>query len=134
MEEKQDKIVDVAKAHLINLKDKHSILSKRLEHLKILNDSDFTPLNPTRKFEEDANYVMTERDLIVNSLITEINKLEGQIEGQEELIYKLSKEGQEEYEKELQMIADNNFMKTRIKELEKELEDYKSDIEQPVTK
>jgi len=122
MEKGQERIIEVAKNHLDNLKDKQKILKNRLEYIKLIDDVQFMPNNPSRKFEEDANYVMTERDLYLNSLETEINKMDGQIEGQEELIFKLSEEGMKQYEEGLKREKEYNDLEYKVQELELKLQ------------
>ena len=134
MDEKlqEDKLLQVAKNVRDNLSDERNILMNRLEMFNKLGDEMFMPATPNKPFEEDINYVMNEKDLVMNQVKMHIDKLEGQILGQEELIFKMSDEGASEHQRQLDMIQENNELKSKVEKLEnimKQIEDGKENNE-----
>ena len=118
-EEKQEKqLLEVAKNIRDNLSDERNILMNRLDMLSKLEDAEFMPVNPNKPFEESIDYVMNEKDLVLNKIKMHIDKLEGQILGQEELIFKMSDEGASEHQRQLDMIQENTELKAKVEKLE----------------
>ena len=118
-EEKQEKqLLEVAKNIRDNLSDERNILMNRLDMLSKLEDAEFMPVNPNKPFEESIDYVMNEKDLVLNQIKMHIDKLEGQILGQEELIFKMSDEGASEHQRQLDMIQENTELKAKVEKLE----------------
>ena len=118
-EEKQEKqLLEVAKNVRDNLSDERNILMNRLDMLSKLEDAEFMPVNPNKPFEESIDYVMNEKDLVLNQIKMHIDKLEGQILGQEELIFKMSDEGASEHQRQLDMIQENTELKAKVEKLE----------------
>ena len=126
-EEKQEKqLLEVAKNVKDNLSDERNILMNRLDMLSKLGDDAFMPVTPNKPFEESLDYVMNEKDLVLNQIKMHIDKLEGQILGQEELIFKMSDEGASEHQRQLDMIQENTELKSKVDKLEsivKQIED-----------
>ena len=129
-EEKQEKqLLEVAKNVKDNLSDERNILINRLDMLSKLGDDAFMPANPNKPFEESLDYVMNEKDLVLNQIKMHIDKLEGQILGQEELIFKMSDEGASEHQRQLDMIQENTELKTKVEKLENIVKQIKDESE-----
>ncbi len=128
MDKKQLEVIKLNEDILVYLQDKVKILSTRLEYLRTVEDNLFKPNNPNREFEGDAAFITGEKDLTINNLEDTIARAKGQVIAQEELLYKMSEEGEEEERLTLQMIRDNQDMKAEITDLKTGIEDLLKDI------
>jgi len=118
MEDNQEELINVSKNVLLDLKQEEHIMKKRLDIMENTTPEEFIPFEPKRPFDALATFVENERELSMLQVKTHLDKLQGQIIGQEELIYKLSKEGEEEEKAKLEMIRENSDLKSQLKILE----------------
>lgn len=109
--------------------DRLKILKSRHESLKLLNDDMFKLHNPVRPFDEDANFIMAEKDLYLNSLKDNIIDMELAIESLRVTVHKMSQEGKDEYDMKLQLAQDNLVKKQRIEQLEAKLKEAGIELE-----
>lgn len=124
MEEDTQKLLDVYKKIRDNAVDRRNILINRLELFKNMKDNDFIPENPSKPFESDAEYAANEKDLAVNGVQTTIDNLESEILGRDEALYKMSAEGEAEYNVKLELATNNAELKQEIEELKQKLKQY----------
>lgn len=118
--EKMELVLKSVKDRLIS---KKATLEKRYDYMKSLDLEQYIPLEPSRNLETTPEFVETEKEIILNELMTSINTIDGQIQGQDEMIYQNSeacKKAEEDYN-QLQnqladLVAENLQLKERLKD------------------
>ena len=126
MEEDTQKLLDVYQKIRDNAVDRRNILINRLELFKKMKDNDFIPENPSKPFESDPEYAANEKDLAINGVQTTIDNLESEIMGRDEALYKMSAEGEAEYDMKLELATQVSELKSEIEELKQKLSKYEN--------